>query len=120
MRIDELSSVVSASIWLAMTSTTAWADSFRCGTTLIQEGMSSAEILDRCGDPDLVKVSEEPIFTRLENGLSVQVGVTTTHYWYYGRDQGQFVARVALRESIADEIELLTVRDIESVTDDFG
>jgi hypothetical protein len=93
MRINERTAVVSAAICLAMASTPARADSFRCGTALIQEGMSSAEIL---------------------------VGITTTHYWYYERAQGQFVARVALREAIAKEIELLSVRDIESVTDDFG
>lgn len=77
--------------------------------------MSSDEIEERCGKPDLTRTVEEPIRARLNSGASVQVGVATTHYWYYDRGPTQFVARLTVRESIAEEIEIMNIRDIESL-----
>jgi hypothetical protein len=105
-------------VLLAIGSSSVMADSFRCGTYIIREGMPSAEIKEKCGDPDLVKTSTEPIFSRLKNGATVQTGVTTTDYWFYDRGPNQFVARVTIRESQAEEIEVLDVRNIESLKDE--
>ena len=102
---------------MTIASPTAGADSFRCGAYVVHDGMPSAEIREKCGEPDLVRVSEEPVFSRLENGTTVQTGVTTTHYWFYARGPNQFVARVTVRDSVAREIELLNVRDIASLDD---
>ena len=93
----------------------ALADAFRCGSQTVQEGMTSEAIRERCGEPDLIRTSEEPVFSRLENGAMVQVGVAVTDFWYYDRGPAQFVVQLAVRDSIAEEIEILTIRDIESL-----
>ena len=69
------------------------ADSFRCGSYLAREGMPSSEMEEKCGQPDVVKTSEEPIIVRRPDGSTFSNGVTTTHYWYYGRGPNEFVAR---------------------------
>jgi hypothetical protein len=91
------------------------ADSFRCGGYLAREGRPASEIETECGQPDLVKRSEEPIIVRRPNGSIFANGVTITDYWYYERGPNQFVARVTIREGIAEEIELLSARLLESL-----
>ena len=77
------------------------ADSFRCGAYIVRDGMPSTEIRGKGGEPDLVRVSEEPVLSRLENGTAVQTGATTTYYWFYERGPNQFLARVTVRDSVA-------------------
>jgi len=88
---------------------------FRCCSSIVREGMSSEDIEKRCGEADLVRVTEEPVYTRLDNGASVQVGTLITHFWYYDRGPNQYVARITIRESLAEKIDLLEVTDIESL-----
>lgn len=93
------------------------ADSFRCGSAIAREGLTAQEIEERCGKADLVRVKEEPVYTRLENGASVQVGTLTTQVWYYDRGPNQYVAKITIRDALAEKIELLEVTDIESIED---
>jgi hypothetical protein len=94
---------------------TALADAFYCGTSTVRDGMSAAAILERCGQPDRLETVEEPVFTRLDNGATVQTGTDTREIWYYDRGPNQFVARIVIRDSIAAEVELLQVRGIDSL-----
>ena len=110
--------VSACALMLALTSPIVMADSFRCGAYIVREGMRSAEIAEKCGEPDRVRTHEEPVYTRMQDGTTVQTGVATTQYWYYDRGPNQFVARIAVRESLADEVELLNVRDLASVRDE--
>ena len=102
----------------AMTSPAAIADSFRCGAYIAVEGMPAAELTEKCGEPELTRTFDEPVYAERPNGSRYQLGVTTSHYWYYERGRNEFVARVTVRKSVAEKIELLSVRDIASVPDD--
>ena len=101
--------------WAMLGATSVLADSFRCGTYIIGEGMAGDEVREKCGAPDLVRIREEPVRSRLANGATTQVGVTTTEFWFYGRRPSEFVVQVAVRDSIAVEIELLSIRTIEEL-----
>ncbi|HEY5566159.1 MAG TPA: DUF2845 domain-containing protein [Gammaproteobacteria bacterium] len=94
-------------IWLAMASTSAWADSFRCGTYLIREGMLASEVMEKCGAPTSKEVIEEPVMARRANGSAFQVGVTTIEYWNYNLGPRVFPARLRIEEGVATKIELL-------------
>jgi Protein of unknown function (DUF2845) len=103
---------------LALLAPCALADSFRCDRYIIREGMAASEVREKCGAPDLIRKREEPVFSRLENGSTARVGTTVTDFWFYGRGPNEFVVQVAVRESIAEEITLLTTRDIEALPDE--
>ena len=116
-RVDHLAGLLCFLV-LMVAAPESRADAFRCGVNIIREGMRSSEIQEKCGEPDLVKIEEEPVFARLENGTNVQVGVTTTRFWYYDRGPNRFIARLAIRDSLAEEIDLLEVRDIDSLSEE--
>jgi hypothetical protein len=84
----------------------AAAESFRCGTNLIREGMTAAEIEAKCGAPDAREVVEEPILARNARGGTFQVGVTTIERWTYDRGAGRFEAHLTIEDGVAKTIEL--------------
>jgi Protein of unknown function (DUF2845) len=53
-------------------------DSFRCGSHLIELGMTQAEVLDHCGGPTSKSVEEQDV----RSGNRV-VGKTPVHRWTY-------------------------------------
>jgi len=93
----------------------SFADSFRCGNALAREGMSATELEKKCGRPDLVRKSTEPMIVRRPDGTLTREGIVTIYYWYYERGRNQFVARVTIRDSVVRKIELLDERRIESL-----
>jgi len=94
-------------IGLAMASSSVLADSFRCGTYLIREGMPAPEVMEKCGAPTSREVVEEPVMARRANGSAFQVGVTTIEYWTYNLGARVFPARLTIEEGVATKIELL-------------
>ena len=94
------------------------ADSFRCNRSIVREGMSVDEIREKCGAPDLVRTRKEPVMSRLVNGRMVRVGVSATHFWFYDRGPNEFVVQIAVRESVAQEITLLSIRNIDALPDE--
>lgn len=95
-------------IGCALWGSTTHADSIRCGGALIQEGMASAEVTEKCGQPTTVEVVEEPIMARRPNGSTYPVGVVTREYWSYDRGPQLFPVRVTIEEGVATKIELLS------------
>jgi len=64
-------------------STTAPADSFRCGRTLVKVGDSSNALIKKCGDPVRKYTSKENIN---DHGRQVQTGVSN---WVFPRKGGK-------------------------------
>ncbi len=63
----------------SLLSTVAGSDeSFRCGSTIIQPGMTQTEVRERCGDP----TSETTEVQDVRSGNQV-VGTTEVHRWTY-------------------------------------
>jgi len=98
---------------LLLVASPAMADDFRCGNQVVRKGMSAQEIVERCGRPGLEKTIETPVFARVQGGGTIQTGVQITLLWYYERGSNQYVARVTIRESSAEEIDILDVKKIE-------
>lgn len=93
----------------------AYADSFRCGSYIAKEDVPSSELVEECGQPDLVRTVEDPILVRRPNGTTFQNGISITHYWYYERGPNEFVARVTVRDARVEKIDLLSARLLESL-----
>ncbi len=63
----------------------ASADSMRCGKWVVSETSSSAEILEKCGEPQQKDISKEDVVARNTTGYVRKVGVKVTERWRYQR-----------------------------------
>jgi hypothetical protein len=62
---------------------TAPADSMRCGKWVVNETSSSAEILEKCGEPQQKDVTTEDVYAKNAIGGTSKVGVKVTERWRY-------------------------------------
>ena len=61
----------------------ASAESMRCGKWVVSETASTAEILEKCGEPQKKDVSHEDVYARNTLGNTNKVGVKITERWRY-------------------------------------
>ncbi|HEY7639882.1 MAG TPA: DUF2845 domain-containing protein [Steroidobacteraceae bacterium] len=61
----------------------ASAESMRCGKWVVSETSSSAEILEKCGEPQQKDVSHEDVYARNTLGNTNKIGVKVTERWRY-------------------------------------
>jgi hypothetical protein len=61
----------------------ASAESMRCGKWVVNETASSAEILEKCGEPQQRDVSHEDGYARNTLGNTNKIGVKVTERWRY-------------------------------------
>ena len=61
----------------------ASAESMRCGKWVVNETASSAEILEKCGEPQKQEVSHEDVYARNTLGNTNKIGVKITERWRY-------------------------------------
>jgi hypothetical protein len=61
----------------------ASAESMRCGKWVVSETASSAEILEKCGEPQKKDVSHEDVYARNTLGNTNKIGVKVTERWRY-------------------------------------
>ncbi len=67
--------------------TPAFADTLRCGSKIVETGMSMDEVKKYCGSPSATSVEERDV----RSGNRV-VGTTQFHTWRYNRMSGQSTA----------------------------
>ncbi len=108
-----MKAVVSLVAALAVAATLASAaraqETFRCDSgALVSAGLSTDEVLEKCGEPQDKKVIEEPIRARNAGGGSRIIGTTIVERWTYSRAQGQFPALLHVEEGRVKRIEFLT------------
>lgn len=60
----------------------AHADSMRCGKWVVNETASTAEILEKCGEPQQKDIQKDDIIARNPNGFH-KTGVKVTERWRY-------------------------------------
>ena len=65
----------------------ALADTLRCGSKIVETGMSMTEVKKHCGSPSSTSVEEQDV----RSGNRV-VGTTEFHIWRYNRMSGQDTA----------------------------
>ena len=63
----------------------AAAESMRCGKWVVNETSSTAEILQKCGEPQQKEVKKEDVYARKTLGHSNKVGETVIERWHYKR-----------------------------------
>jgi len=68
-------------------STAAMGDTLRCGSKIVETGMTQAEIKKYCGKPSATEIEEHDV----RSGNRV-VGKTELHIWTYNRGSGQNAA----------------------------
>jgi hypothetical protein len=61
----------------------ASAGSMRCGKWVVSETASTAEILEKCGEPQQKDVSKEDVVSKNTAGYFNKVGVKVTERWRY-------------------------------------
>jgi hypothetical protein len=65
----------------------AFADTLRCGSKIVETGMTMSEVKKHCGSPSSSAVEEQDV----RSGNRV-VGTTKFHIWRYNRMSGQSTA----------------------------
>jgi len=83
----------------------AAADTMRCGSSLISEGATQGEVLQKCGEPDSRAQISEPIYATRPNGTTYVVGTTSQEVWRYQRRSGQFPANLTFEGGVLKKLE---------------
>jgi hypothetical protein len=83
----------------------AAADTLRCGSSLITEGATQGEVLQKCGEPDSRSEISEPVRARRANGTTYIVGTTTQQIWRYQRRNGQFPVNLTFEGGVLKKLE---------------
>jgi hypothetical protein len=83
----------------------AGADTMRCGSSLIAEGATQGEVLQKCGEPDSRAEIAEPVYARRPNGTTYVVGSTAQQIWRYQRRSGQFPANLTFEGGVLKKLE---------------
>ena len=83
----------------------ASADSMRCGKWIVNEMTSSAEILEKCGEPQSKEITKSDVQSRNGLGYMVKTGVTVTERWYYKRSSGSLTMMVRVVDDKVISIE---------------
>lgn len=63
----------------------ASADSMRCGKWVVNETTSSAEIMEKCGEPQQKDVLRDDVLGKNTLGNPIKLGVKVTERWRYQR-----------------------------------
>ncbi|HEV7716602.1 MAG TPA: DUF2845 domain-containing protein [Steroidobacteraceae bacterium] len=95
-------------VWLLLlagATTPAFADSLRCGSSLIMEGDTAGYVADKCGEPSSKQTYSEPVYARRQNGSTYEVGTTTRDVWRYKRGSGQFPALLTFEKGVLKKLE---------------
>ena len=83
----------------------AAADSMRCGKWVVNETMTTAEILQKCGEPQNKEVSKEDVFSRNPQGFVTKHGEQVTERWYYKPSPGALTMVVKVLDGKVISIE---------------
>jgi hypothetical protein len=82
-----------------------FAETLRCGASLIQPGMTTGYVLDKCGAPTSRETFEKPLIARRANGTTYEAGTVTYEVWRYDRGPRQFPARLTFSEGVLKTLE---------------
>jgi hypothetical protein len=93
------------SILIAAATTPAFADTLRCGSSLIKEGDSAGYVVEKCGEPGSKQTFTEPVYAHRENGTSYEIGTTTKDVWRYTRSSRQFPAVLTFEKGVLRKLE---------------
>ena len=84
---------------------TASAESMRCGKWIVNESMTTDEILQKCGEPQKKDVSKEDVFAKNPAGYTTKRGEQVTERWYYKPSSGSLTMMVKIIDGKVVSIE---------------
>jgi hypothetical protein len=97
--------VAAAALAIAAAASPAWAQSLRCGSSLVREGDTQGYVLEKCGEPDSRQTYTEPVYARRPNGTTFQVGTASKDVWRYKRGSGSFPALLTFEQGLLKKLE---------------
>jgi hypothetical protein len=83
----------------------ASADSMRCGKWIVNESMTTDEILQKCGEPQKKDVAKEDVFSKNPQGYVTKRGEQVTERWYYKPSSGSLTMLVKILDGKVVSIE---------------
>jgi hypothetical protein len=83
----------------------AAADSMRCGKWVVNETMTTNEILQKCGEPQNKEVSREDVFAKNPEGFVTKRGEQVTERWSYKPTPGSLTMVVKILDGKVISIE---------------
>ena len=83
----------------------AFADTLRCGNSIISEGATQGYVQDKCGVPESKQTYTEPVRAIRPNGTSYEVGTTSKDVWRYKRGSGSFPAVLTFEKGVLTKLE---------------
>ncbi|MGQ0384452.1 MAG: DUF2845 domain-containing protein [Gammaproteobacteria bacterium] len=84
---------------LMLASTTAQAESFRCGARIVSEDSTVEELLELCGEPTMKSVETVDVYGPTKSGGGrVKRGTITIEKWTYDRGSQSFPMVVTIED----------------------
>jgi hypothetical protein len=83
----------------------AHGESMRCGKWVVSETASTAEVLEKCGEPQKKDVAHEDVYARNTLGNTNKVGVKVTERWRYQQSNRQLPMLVTIIDGKVVSIE---------------
>jgi hypothetical protein len=81
------------------------ADSMRCGKWVVNETMTTDEILQKCGEPQKKDVSKDDVFAKNPAGFVTKHGEQVIERWYYKPSSGSLTMMVKILDGKVVSIE---------------
>jgi Protein of unknown function (DUF2845) len=93
-------------IWaLSILPLVASADSMRCGKWIVNETMTTNEILQKCGEPQKKDVEKEDVLAKNPAGYTTKRGEQVIERWYYKPSQGSLTMTLKIVDGKVVSIE---------------
>ena len=83
----------------------ASAESMRCGKWIVNETMTTDEILQKCGEPQNKEVSKSDVYSKNTAGYSTKRGEQVIERWYYKPSSGSLTMMVKIMDGKIVSIE---------------
>jgi hypothetical protein len=83
----------------------ASAESMRCGKWIVNETMTTDEILSKCGEPQKKDVEKHDVFAKNPAGYSTKRGEQVIERWYYKFSSGSLPMMVKVIDGKVVSIE---------------
>jgi hypothetical protein len=90
---------------LAILPLLASAESMRCGKWIVNETMTTDEILSKCGEPQKKDVSKQDVFAKNPAGYTTKRGEQVIERWYYKHSGGSLPMMVKVIDGKVVSIE---------------
>jgi hypothetical protein len=84
----------------------ASAESMRCGSSIVDETVSVADLLAKCGEPLSKDVKTEDVFARNpDTGFGRKIGTRIIERWIYRRSTGSLPMAVTIIDGKVNRLE---------------